>query len=40
MNISVPDGHLLPEDMQFPPLAARKFNCLQFLGLNREEQKT
>lgn len=39
MNVIVPDGHLLPEDIEFPPLAAVKFSWLQFLGLNREEME-
>ena len=37
MNVIVPDGHLLPELIEFPPLAARKFSWLQFLGLDRQE---
>jgi len=39
MNVIVPDGHLLPENIEFPPLAAQKFSWLQFLGLNREEME-
>lgn len=39
MNIVVPDSQLLPNDVEFPPLAASKFGWQQFLGLDEEELK-
>ena len=39
MNIVLPDCHVLPNNIDFPPLATNNFAWQQFLGLNEEELK-
>ena len=37
MNVIIPDSHLLPNNVKFPPLVAEKIDWLQYPGLNRAE---
>ncbi|MBN4080322.1 hypothetical protein JYT31_01525 [Beggiatoa alba] len=39
MNVVVIDSQHLPDDVEFPPLAAYKFGWQQFLGLDRADIK-